>query len=481
MQRRATDLFVTVLLACLLILAGCGNGGAATPDSSAAIPEGTVGAADLASVKTGEGADLSTTGTSGSQTASDKAGNRSGDATSRPETDEPNDGSENGPEGRLEVHFIDVGQGASQLIIGPTGKTMLIDGGDNDMEETVVRYLREQGIRKVDIVIGTHPHADHIGGLDAVVDHFDIGKIYMPRVQSNTRTFESLLLAIQRKGLNISTAKAGVVLDWEPDVDVTMVAPVGTYDNLNDMSAVVHLAYGQTAFLFTGDAEAGSEADILESGATIRADVLMIGHHGSNTSTTRAFLEKVAPTYGVIQVGENSYEHPSENVLNRLSEQGVHVFRNDLHGTVVFTSDGETITVEQHPSKGSGVQTPAEEPSGETASALPAPETSGEEAKGGDWTATAGIDNPAPPQNSQVTVTVKATDENGQPVSGADVKLLLHYKSTKTEYEGTTNASGVADIPFRIGRAAKGFTVKGEITVTKDGKQATTTVSFTPE
>lgn len=114
--------------------------------------------------------------------------------------------------GELQVHFIDVGQGASQLIIGSSGKTILIDAGNNNQEEEIVAYLRKNGIQKIDILVGTHPDADHVGGLDAVIDNFEIGKIYMPKVQSNTKTFEDVLLAIQRKGLKVSTAKAGVTL-----------------------------------------------------------------------------------------------------------------------------------------------------------------------------------------------------------------------------------------------------------------------------
>jgi beta-lactamase superfamily II metal-dependent hydrolase len=120
--------------------------------------------------------------------------------------------------GILKVHFIDVGQGASQLIIGPTGKTILIDAGNNNMEKLVVAYLKKEKIKKIDILIGTHPDADHIGGLDAVIDNFDIGKIYMPKVQSNTDTFKDVLVAIQKKKLKVSTAKSGLTMDWETGI-----------------------------------------------------------------------------------------------------------------------------------------------------------------------------------------------------------------------------------------------------------------------
>lgn len=248
-------------------------------------------------------------------------------------------------EGRLRVIFLDVGQGASQLLISPSGKTMLIDAGNNDREQAMLDYLKEYGVNRLDIVIGTHPDADHIGGLDRVIDHVDIGEIYMPKIQANTKTFESLLLSIKNKGLKVKTAKAGLVLEWDEDVQVTMVAPVQTYDDKNNMSAVVKVVYGDTSYLLTGDAERQSEKDMIESGADLQADVMLIGHHGSKSSTTLSFLKKVAPQYGVIQVGENNYGHPTSTVLDRLSKQGIEVYRNDLHGTVEIASDGHTYRI----------------------------------------------------------------------------------------------------------------------------------------
>lgn len=250
------------------------------------------------------------------------------------------------PNNNLKVHFLDVGQGASQLIIGPTGQTMLIDAGNNDQESVVVDYLKGQGVSKIDILVGTHPDADHVGGLDAVIDNFEIGKIYMPKVQSNTRTFEDVLLSIQRKGLKVATAKAGLQLDWESDVTVAMVAPVVEIDDSNEMSAVIHITYGETSFLLTGDAEAGSEKEMINSNADLKSDVLMVGHHGSTSSTTEAFVEAVQPSYAVIQVGQdNTYGHPKATVLKRLNDYGIQVYRNDQQGDIVFTSNGKDITV----------------------------------------------------------------------------------------------------------------------------------------
>lgn len=248
--------------------------------------------------------------------------------------------------GNLTVHYIDVGQGGSQLIIGSTGKTILIDAGNNDKENVVVQYLKKENVKKIDIVIGTHPDADHSGGLDAVIRNFEIGKVYLPKVQSNTKTFESVLAEIAKKGLKVTTAKAGLKLDWEPDSTVEMVAPIGNYQDANDMSAVVHLKFGNNSFLFTGDAEAESETDLLHSQVELNSDVLLVGHHGSKTSTSQAFLDKVNPSYAVIQSGKgNKYGHPTDLVLKRLEEKGIKIYRNDEQGNIIFTSNGKEISV----------------------------------------------------------------------------------------------------------------------------------------
>lgn len=248
-------------------------------------------------------------------------------------------------EGQLRVIFLDVGQGASQLIISPEGKTMLIDGGNNDKEDLMLSYLARYGVKRLDILIGTHPDADHIGGLDKVVDHLEIGDIYMPRIQANTKTYQSLLESIQRKGLKVKTAKAGLDLPFGEQVRVKMLAPVTTTDDSNNMSAVVKLNYGSTSYLLTGDAGSESEQAIIESGADLRADVMLVGHHGSKSSTTRRFLQLVQPTYAVIQVGPNSYGHPTQTILDRLDKQNVQTYRNDTQGTVEITTDGRNYQI----------------------------------------------------------------------------------------------------------------------------------------
>ncbi len=247
---------------------------------------------------------------------------------------------------KLKVYFLDVGQGASQLLVTPSGKTMLIDAGNNDKEQVMLDYMKQYHISKLDVVIGTHPDADHIGGLDKVIDQIPVETIYMPKVQSNTKTFESVLKSIKNKGLKVKTAKAGLSWDLDDEVHVDMLAPTRSYDDSNNMSAVVKVTYGQTSFLLTDDAESASEKDMIASGADLQADVLLVGHHGSNSSTTLSFLKKVNPKYAVIQVGKgNTYGHPKSAILSRLQKQGVEVFRNDRQGTVEVDSDGSSIQI----------------------------------------------------------------------------------------------------------------------------------------
>ena len=347
---------IYVLMVCLvfLVISGCGSTTITPVDNSNSIPQTTDTAIsnDDSSEETKEPVTEDKKNEeivnnkeqqSSSSTVSSEKDSSKSETTKTETTTQATKPSTTTPKGKLTVHYIDVGQGASQLIQTPSGKTMLIDGGNNDDEQRMVSYLKKQGISKVDVLIGTHPDADHVGGLDAVVDAFDIGKIYMPKVSSNTKTFESLLTSIQNKGLKVTTAKAGVTIDLDDQLDVTMVAPVKSYDDKNEMSAVVKLTFNKNSFLFTGDAESGSESDMINSGTNLKSDVLLVGHHGSNSSTSQAFLNAVNPTYAVIQVGDNSYGHPTDNILKRLHNKNVKIYRNDLQGTIVFTSDGTNI------------------------------------------------------------------------------------------------------------------------------------------
>jgi competence protein ComEC len=246
----------------------------------------------------------------------------------------------------LIVSFIDVGQGDSILIQSPNGKNMLIDAGGSTTQTYVYNYLKGKDIKKIDVLVATHPHADHIGGMEYIIDNFDIGLIYMPKATTSTKTYEDLLIKIKSKGLSINTAKAGVTIDLDKDITIKMIAPIGvSYDYLNDYSAVIKIIYKNNSFLFIGDAQNASEQEMLNSGADLKSDVLKVGHHGSSASTSINFLNAVSPKFAVISVGkENSYGHPAQSTLDKLNTYGVSVYRTDESGTIVITSDGQNLT-----------------------------------------------------------------------------------------------------------------------------------------
>lgn len=257
-----------------------------------------------------------------------------------------------GRTGELIIHFLDVGQADSILLELPNNEIMLIDAGNNSDGRKVVSYLRDKGIDTIDYLIGTHPHADHIGGLDDVIDNFEIGRIYLPQVIHTSKTFEDVLLAVQRKGKKITPARAGVNIVDEPDLQIYFISPVrDDYNNLNHYSAVVKVDFLNKSFLFTGDAEIPNEEEMIEKyGSRLKSHVLKVGHHGSNTSTSEEFIEKVVPDYAVISVGkDNSYGHPSALVIQRLQNHGVKIYRTDLQGTIIARSDGQQILFNQDP------------------------------------------------------------------------------------------------------------------------------------
>lgn len=255
-----------------------------------------------------------------------------------------NVGTKDDMRGEIHAAFIDVGQGDCEFVILPDGKTILIDAGTADSAGRIINYIKSCGVERLDYVIATHPHADHIGGMAEVIKAFDIGQIYMPKVSTNTKTFERLLLTIKEKGLSVNTAKAGVSLFGVDGISACFVAPVKEkYDDLNNYSAVLRLCYNDVSFLFTGDAEAESEAQI---DGNIKADVLKVGHHGSSTSSSKKFIERVSPKIAVISCGTgNSYGHPHKETLERLENFGIKYYRTDENGTVVVSSDGKDISV----------------------------------------------------------------------------------------------------------------------------------------
>lgn len=248
--------------------------------------------------------------------------------------------------GNLKVFIINVGQADSILIKSPGGKNMVIDAGNDSDGNKVVAFLKSQNVNTIDVLVGSHPHPDHLGGMDKVLRSFQIGQFYMVEKTDKIKDYLEVIREVNLKNIKVIEAKAGVDLDIDPALKVQMIAPNSkNYGDLNDYSAVIKMTYGKTSFLLAADAEAASEKEMLDKGYNIKADVLKVGHHGSVGSTTDAFLHKVHPKYAVISVGKNNYGFPQKEILDKLKKIGAEVYRTDINGTVTFISDGYKITV----------------------------------------------------------------------------------------------------------------------------------------
>lgn len=252
----------------------------------------------------------------------------------------------------LEVHYIDVGQGDS-ILIRQGDQSMLVDAGNNNKGTTVWSYLLHQNVDHLTYAIGTHPDADHIGGMDVVLYKMDCDTVMLPACASDTKTYDELIGTIGQREQTVITPKQGQIYTLgKASFQILTDTDKDYGDNTNDYSLAFRLTFGDTSFLFTGDAEKAAEQDMIASGLTIQSDVFKAAHHGADTANTEDFLTAVHPTYCVISCGEgNSYGHPRAGVLNQLRAMGVKVFRTDEQGTIVATSDGSTITWNASPSE----------------------------------------------------------------------------------------------------------------------------------
>ena len=243
----------------------------------------------------------------------------------------------------LYVHYIDVGQGDSELICCG-GEYMLIDAGEPSASDTVVDYLNDHGIEKLEYVVCSHGHADHCGGLDAVVENFDVGTVFTSPYPGDTSSYEIFSDAVSAKGLAMTVPELGESYSLG-EARFEFIGPLEEYDNLNDDSLVMRLEYGDTSFLFTGDMTSKAERDLLEDGANVKCDVLKVGHHGSSGSSSYRFLYEAEPKIAVISCeAGNSYGHPHEEALSRLNDCGAEVCRTDLEGSTIIFSNGMEVT-----------------------------------------------------------------------------------------------------------------------------------------
>lgn len=244
-------------------------------------------------------------------------------------------------ENTLNVYFIDVGQ-ADSILLENKGHYMLIDAGNNEDGPKLVNYFNEQDIKEFDYVVGTHAHEDHIGGMDDIIKNFKIDNFYMPDAITTTKTFEDVLDALEETNVIFQTPKVNQTFNLQ-DTTITTLSVTADEKNLNDTSIVLKVKYGTNTFLFMGDASTKIEKNLLNK--DIKSDVLKVGHHGSRYSTSLEFLKKVSPEYAVISVGENNtYKHPHEEILKRLEEQNIQIYRTDKQGTILAKSNGSIIT-----------------------------------------------------------------------------------------------------------------------------------------
>ena len=243
----------------------------------------------------------------------------------------------------FEVHFIDVGQADAALVLCD-GKAMLIDGGNAEDSSLLYTYLKNHNISQLDYVIGTHAHEDHIGGLAGALNYASVGTAYCPATSYDTKAFGNFVKALDKHGVSITVPSTGDSFTLG-SATCTILAVNTDSSDPNNTSIVLRIVYGDTSFLFTGDAEREVEQTILNRGANINSTVLKVGHHGSESSTSYVWLREIMPQYAVISVGkDNSYGHPTEEVLSRLRDAEVKTFRTDLQGDIICVSDGKNVT-----------------------------------------------------------------------------------------------------------------------------------------
>lgn len=246
--------------------------------------------------------------------------------------------------GIMEVNYINVGQGDCSLI-QLNNENILIDAGPEESIKATELFLKNHSVKKINYCIATHPHEDHIGGLSRILKDFKVEKFYAPKITSDSECFKNMVSELKAENLRINIAKAGIKLNLGKSASVEFLAPNSDfYTDLNDYSVVLKLTYGNTKFLFDGDAQNLSEKEILEKGYDVSSDVLKVGHHGSKTSTSQEFLSKATPIMAIISCGlGNDYGHPNKITINKLKKANCKIYSTYIDGNITIISDGKTL------------------------------------------------------------------------------------------------------------------------------------------
>ena len=247
---------------------------------------------------------------------------------------------------QMTIHYIDVGQGDC-ILIQVNNKNLLIDSGPSSNRKSLLDYLENLNIKKLDYIIATHPHEDHIGNMDTIIRRYNIGSFYSPKVTHSSTTFENMISSLVDKNLKINILNRGVTgINLGENTSVSVYSPLENLysDNLNDYSPIIKITFLNNSFLFTGDAEISTENTVLSQNENLKCDILKIGHHGSSTSTSPDFITAVNPSVAIISVGKNNpYGHPTPEIISLLNSLNIKTIRTDINGSIIAISDGSNI------------------------------------------------------------------------------------------------------------------------------------------
>ncbi len=358
----------------------------------------------------------------------------------------------NGP---LQVHFIDVGQGDAILILAPDGQTMLIDGGDTDTG--VVQYLKSKGIQHLNFVVATHPHSDHIGGLVQVLKAIPVDKVVTNGQAHTTSTYEHFLDAIATAKAVYAEVKRGDTITLG-SLKFDVLSPVSITGDMNNNSVVLRLVFGKVTFLFMGDAQADAEASMLAAGLIQKTDILKVGHHGSRSSSSPAFLSAVKPAVAIYSAGlGNDYGHPHRETIQALQAIGAAIYGTDVNGSIIVTSDGSGYSIETA-KQGQAQAPPVVQPTASSGLSIEVVSLTSPIAPGG-----------------RASLTIKTTP-------GAACTITVYYKSGPSQAQGlgpqTADSNGSVTWSWKVGSKTTPGTWRIVVTASINGQTISQEIPF---